>query len=211
MTTIQKTIKVLIADDVSQFRDGVKDLLEDEANIVVVGEAEDGPDAVEMAKKLNPDVVLMDVQLPRLDGISATRIIKKECPQINVLVISGFDDEAYMSDAIRAGANGYLSKKLPAPALVYAIKAFCGTGFIIPQPVMGMLVQGLSRIGAPGSENAAGFLTTEEMLVMGLLCRGDSAGEIAEILKCSVDTVRARLSSIFQKLPVAGPKASPDR
>ncbi|MBI4350200.1 MAG: response regulator transcription factor [Elusimicrobia bacterium] len=211
MAITQKTIRVLIADDANQFRDSVKDLLEDEENIAVVGEAADGQDAVEMARKLKPEVVLMDVKLPRLDGFSATRLIKKEYPGTNVLMISGFDDEAYVKDAALAGANGYLSKKRPPAELIYAIKALSGEGFLIPQPVLDRLMPELGRLVAPGRETAAGPLTTDEMLVMGLLCRGDSAGEIAETLKCGVDTVRSHFNSIFRKLPVGGPKGPPGR
>ena len=102
----KKKVRVLIADDQTLFREGIKDLLENEKIIEVVGEAADGNEVVKMAKKLKPDVILMDIKLPHLDGVSATRQIRKECPNTNVLILSGFEDEAHVMEAIQAGANG---------------------------------------------------------------------------------------------------------
>ena len=106
----KKKITVLIADDQTLFREGIKDILTGEKWMEVVGEASDGVEAVALAKKLKPDVVLMDIKLPKLDGINATRKIRETCPQVNVLMLSSFEDEAHVLDAIQAGANGYLSK-----------------------------------------------------------------------------------------------------
>ena len=145
MATAKKSVTVLIADDQTLFREGIKDLLEDEKGINVVGEACNGPEAVAMAKKLKPDVILMDIKLPQMDGVSATRIIRKECPNTNVLILSGYEDEAHITEAIQAGANGYLSKMLPASELVHALKTFNSEGVMIPQPIMGKLIQGRWR------------------------------------------------------------------
>ena len=114
MAKAKKPVTVLIADDQTLFREGIKDLLDDEKGIQVVGEASDGNQAVELAKKLKPDVILMDIKLPKMDGIAATRLIRKQCPNTNVLVLSGYEDESHVTEAIQAGANGYLSKMLPA-------------------------------------------------------------------------------------------------
>ena len=202
MANAKKAVTVLIADDQTLFREGIKDLLEDEKGITVVGEASNGPEVVAMAKKLKPDVILMDIKLPQMDGVSATRIIRKECPNTNVLILSGYEDEAHVTEAIQAGANGYLSKMLPASELVHALKTFNTDGVMIPQPIMGKLIQGLRQMGQPGYENAPDALTATEIKVMSLLGKGNSNKEIAAALDCSVKTVKNHLNSIFQKLSV---------
>jgi len=197
----QKIVTVLIADDQTLFREGIKDLLEDEKGIKVIGEASNGPQAIEMVKKLKPDVVLMDIKLPQMDGVSATKIIRKECPETNVLILSSYEDEAHITEAIQAGANGYLSKMLPASELVHALKTFTSEGVMIPQPIMGKLIQGLRQIGS--ADSAPDSLTPSEIKIMALLGKGKSNKEIANELKCSVKTVKNHLNSIFQKLDVS--------
>ena len=202
MAIARKSVTVLIADDQTLFREGIKDLLEDEKGIEVVGEASNGPEVIAMAKKLKPDVILMDIKLPQMDGVSATRIIRKECPQTNVLILSGYEDEAHITEAIQAGANGYLSKMLPASELVHALKTFNSEGVMIPQPIMGKLIQGLRQMGSPGYDGAPDSLTATEIKVMALLGKGKSNKEIASDLGCSVKTIKNHLNSIFQKLGV---------
>ncbi len=202
MAVAKKNVTVLIADDQTLFREGIKDLLEDEKGIQVVGEASTGPEAVALAKKIKPDVILMDIKLPQMDGVSATRIIRKECPQTNVLILSSYEDEAHVTEAIQAGANGYLSKMLPASELVHALKTFTAEGVMIPQPIMGKLIQGLRQMGTPGYDSAPDSLTATEIKVMALLGKGKSNKEIAAELTCSVKTVKNHLNSIFQKLGV---------
>ncbi len=202
MAVAKKNVTVLIADDQTLFREGIKDLLEDEKGITVVGEASNGPEVVAMAKKLKPDVILMDIKLPQMDGVSATRVIRKECPQTNVLILSSYEDEAHVTEAIQAGANGYLSKMLPASELVHALKTFTSEGVMIPQPIMGKLIQGLRQMGTPGYDSSPDSLTATEMKVMALLGKGKSNKEIAAELDCSVKTVKNHLNSIFQKLGV---------
>jgi DNA-binding NarL/FixJ family response regulator len=197
----KRTVTVLIADDQTLFREGIKDLLEDEKGIKVIGEASDGPQAIEMVKRLKPDVVLMDIKLPQMDGITATKIIRKESPKTNVLILSGYEDEAHITEAIQAGANGYLSKMLPASELVNALKTFTSEGVMIPQPIMNKLIQGLRQIGTNDSSVSA--LTPTEIKVLALLGKGKSNKEIAHEMNCSVKTVKNHLNSIFQKLDVS--------
>ena len=199
----KKKLTVLIADDQTLFREGIKDLLDNEKTIIVVGEAADGQEAVRLAKKLKPNVVLMDIKLPHLDGISATRQVRKECPDTNVLILSSFEDEAHVMESIQAGANGYLSKMLPGSELVNALKTFANDGIMIPQPVMGKLIQGLRQMSSATAEATLVALTKTEISVLSLLGRGQANKEIAANLTCSVKTIKNHLNSVFQKLDVS--------
>jgi len=199
----KRKLTILIADDQTLFREGIKDLLDNEKSVTVVGEAADGVEAVRLAKKLKPNVVLMDIKLPQLDGISATRQIRKECPDTNVLVLSSFEDEAHVMESIQAGANGYLSKMLPASELVNALKTFANEGVMIPQPVMGKLIQGLRSMSNATAEATLVALTKTEIRVLSLLGRGNANKEIAATLGCSVKTIKNHLNSVFQKLDVS--------
>jgi len=197
----KKRVKVLIADDQTLFREGIKDLLENEKTVEVIGEAADGTEVVRLAKKLRPDVILMDIKLPHLDGVSATRLIRKELPATNVLILSSYEDEAHVMESIQAGANGYLSKMLPAAELVNALKAFANDGVMIPQQVMGKLLQGLRQMST--SEGSPVSLTKTEIRVLVLLGSGMSNKEIAAKMDCSVKTIKNHLNAIFQKLEVS--------
>lgn len=198
----KKKVRVLIADDQTLFREGIKDLLENEKIIEVIGEAADGQDVIRQAKKLKPDVILMDIKLPHLDGVSATRLIRKECPNTNVLILSSYEDEAHVMEAIQAGANGYLSKMLPATELVNALKAFANDGVMIPQAVMGKLIQGLRQMSA-GGQSSPVALTKTEVRALSFLGSGLSNKEIAQKMDCSVKTIKNHLNAIFQKLEVS--------
>ncbi len=198
----KKKVKVLIADDQTLFREGIKDVLTGEKWIEVVGEAADGLEVVTLAKKLKPDVVLMDIKLPKQDGITATRQIRQSVPEVNVLMLSSFEDEAHVLDAIQAGANGYLSKMLPAAELVNSIKTFTTEGLMIPQQLMGKLLHGLRRMGDGGMPSQA-TLTKTEIKVMDLLGKGMSNKELAKELGCSVKTIKNHLNSAFHKLGVS--------
>lgn len=201
MATKKKIVKVLIADDQTLFREGIKDVLTGEKWISVVGEAADGEEVVTLAKKLKPDVILMDIKLPKMDGIAATRLIKKAIPEINILMLSSFEDEAHVMDAVQAGANGYLSKMLPAAELVNSIRTFTTEGLMIPQQMMGKLLQGLRKMGEPNAPTQA-MLTKTEIKVLDMLGSGLSNKELAMELNCSVKTIKNHLNSAFHKLGV---------
>lgn len=201
MASKKKIVKVLIADDQTLFREGIKDVLTGEKWISVVGEAADGEEVVTLAKKLKPDVILMDIKLPKMDGITATRLIKKSMPEINILMLSSFEDEAHVMDAVQAGANGYLSKMLPAAELVNSIRTFTTEGLMIPQQMMGKLLQGLRKMGEPNAPTQA-MLTKTEVKVLDMLGSGLSNKELAMELNCSVKTIKNHLNSAFHKLSV---------
>lgn len=198
----KKKITVLIADDQTLLREGIKDLLENEKSFAVVGEAGDGAEALRLVKKLKPDVILLDIKLPHMDGIEATRQIRRDCPNTNVLILSAYEDEAHVLEAIQAGANGYLSKMLPAYELVNALKTFANEGIMIPQPVMSKLIEGLRQMGNASAEASLVALTKTEVKVLALLGRGQSNKEIAGKLECSVKTIKNHLNSVFQKFNV---------
>ena len=202
MPAKKKKITILIADDQTLFREGIRDVLSNEKWLEVVGEAADGLEAVALAKKLKPDVVLMDIKLPKLDGISATKKIHEAAPEVNVLMLSSFEAEAHVLDAIQSGANGYLSKMLPAAELVNSIKTFTAEGLMIPQQMMGKLLHGLRSMGQSNLPTQA-TLTKTEIKVMDLLGKGLSNKELAKALNCSVKTVKNHLNSAFHKLGVS--------
>ena len=195
-------IKVLIVDDQELFRESLKVVLGVSANIRVTDAVPGVSQALKSAEQEYPDVVLMDIKLPKLDGINATRQIRQTCPEVNVLMLSSFEDEAHVMDAIQAGANGYLSKMLPTTELVNSIKTFTTEGLMIPQQLMGKLLHGLRKMGNSGLPSQA-TLTKTEIKVMDLLGRGLSNKELAKELDCSVKTIKNHLNSAFHKLGVS--------
>ena len=197
-----KKIRVLICDDQTLFREGLRDVLDGEKGIEIVGEASNGQEAVVLAKKLQPDIILMDIRLPELDGISATRVLRKDCPKANVVILSSYEDEAHVLEAIQAGANGYLSKMLPAKELVNAIRTFSQEGVLIPQPIMGKLMEGIRKISAAQLEASLINLTKMELTILSMVGHGCSNEEVSIKLESSVKTVKNHLNRIFQKLNV---------
>ncbi len=195
-------VRVIIADDQTLFREGIKDMLADEKTIEVIGEAADGKEALRLVKTLKPNVILLDIKLPHMDGIQAARQIHKECPRTNVLILSSFEDESHVMEAIQAGANGYLSKMLPSYELVNALKAFANKNVMIPQPVMSRLMDSLRKANNTAADSPLVALTRMEVKILALLGRGQSNKEIALKLELSVKTIKNHLNNMFQKLGV---------
>jgi DNA-binding NarL/FixJ family response regulator len=196
-------LRVMLADDETLFRDVIKDLLSQEKGVEVVGEAGDGEEAVKLAKALKPDVILMDIGLPKLDGIHATASITKLCPKTKILMLSAFQDELHVMESVQAGAYGYLSKKLPPTELVKALKTFAEHGTMLPQPLMEKAVSRLHRSMNPSaSAGLLGAATRTQMRVLALLGQGKSNKEIAAVMGCNVKTVKNHLNVLFQKFDV---------
>jgi len=196
-----KKVRILIADDETLFRDVLRDRLMMEGNIDVVGEADDGDEAIRLCQALKPDVVLMDINMVGMGGIEATRAIRASVPGTKVLMVSAYTDDVHVMEAVQAGAYGYISKRLPANELVRALKAFAEQGTMIPPPVMERAVNRL-QVASRVTDSSLGELTQTQMRVLALLGEGKSNKEIAEELGCNVKTVKNHLNIIFQKFDV---------
>lgn len=197
-------IKVLIADDHAVVREGTRQILEQEPDIEVVSEAEDGEEAIRSAGTFRPDVVLMDVAMPRVDGIAATRQIKALYPSIAVLVLSAYDDDQFVFSLLEAGAAGYLLKSVRGHELVEAIRAVHdGESVLHPSVARKVLNRFVPTPGKSAKQPAGELLSDRELEVLTLASQGLSNQEIADRLFLSLRTVQAHFSHIFNKLQVS--------
>jgi DNA-binding NarL/FixJ family response regulator len=194
-------IRVLLADDQALFREGLRALLALASDVRVVAEAADGEEALRLAGTEKPDVVLMDMKMPRLDGVAATRRMRVACPTCRVVALTTFDDDEYVFEALRAGAVGYLLKDAPSERLLEAIRAAArGEAFLQPS-IASKVVAEIARLG-PRSTVDAG-LSDREAEVLRRLAHGASNKQIAASLFLSEGTVKNHVTSIFAKLGVA--------
>jgi DNA-binding NarL/FixJ family response regulator len=194
------TIRILLADDHTLMREGIKAILEDQPDILVVGEAEDGRETIRLAHQLRPNIVLMDIAMPSLNGLEATRQIKHEHPEINVLVLTMYDHEEYLRQLLEVGASGYILKRAAASELVAAIRAvYAGEAALSPS-ITRMLLNDYLRRDSPTVESGTDALTPREREVLQLIAEGKTSREIAELLNLSIKTVQSHRGSIMQKL-----------
>lgn len=197
------TLRVLIADDHPLFRDGLRAMLESEADIELVGEAATGDEAVALAAELHPDVVLMDVQMPDMDGIEATRKVLACAPGAKVLVVTMFEDDDSVLAAMQAGARGYVVKGMRSADAIRAIRAVAEGEAIFSQAVAERLVHMLVSAKRGTQPEAFPELTERERQTLNLIAQGHKNAAIAERLHLSPKTVRNYVTSIFDKLELA--------
>jgi len=192
--------RVLIADDHLSFRSGLRVLLETASDITVVGEAGNGDDAVRMAITLGPDVVLMDLNMPRMGGLEATRRIVEQAPHVAVLVVTMYDDDDSVFDAVRAGARGYVLKGAQRAELLRAVRSVVAGEAIFGPGVARRLLASFARPRPTLGAAAFPELTVREREILELVARGRSNPEITAQLVLSPKTVRNHVSNIFSKL-----------
>jgi len=193
-----KPIRVMIVDDHTVVRSGLSAVLAVSENLELVGEAGDGEEAISICEKLQPDIVLMDLQMPKMDGVTATKIIVERWPQTCVIALTSYKDKEYVEGVLKAGAKGYLLKNVSADELAAAINRACeGQPSLSPEAAQ-VLIQTVSDPSKPGSD-----MTERELEILALMVEGKSNNEIAEAMFISMSTVKFHVSNILSKLGVS--------
>jgi two-component system, NarL family, response regulator LiaR len=199
-----ETIRILIADDHAFVREGTRRILEQEPDLEVVAEAGDGEETVKLACDLKPDVALVDVAMPRIDGIEATRRIKALVPAVAILVLSAYDDDQFIFGLLEAGAAGYLLKSVRGQEIVDAIRAVhAGESVLHPSVARKVLNRFAGVSGKQRDKKSLDLLTEREMEVLRMVTKGLSNKDIADGLCLSVRTIQGHLANIFNKLRVS--------
>ena len=197
-------IRILIADDHAVVREGTRQILEQEPDMEVVAEAGDGEEAVRLGGSSKPNVAIIDIAMPKLDGIEATRQIKALYPTIGVLILSAYDDDQFVFSLLEAGAAGYLLKSVRGSELIDAVRAiYAGESVLHPAIARKVLNRFAPASGKPQEQRLSEILSEREMEVLKLATRGLSNQEIANELCLSLRTVQAHLGHIFNKLKVS--------
>jgi DNA-binding NarL/FixJ family response regulator len=197
-----ETIRVVVADDHDLFREGLRQLLETVPMIEIVGEACDGQEAIQLVISHQPDVVLMDINMPRLDGIRATEYIVKNYPETNVVVLTMYQDDEYAIHAVRAGAKSYLLKNTRSEEVIEAIKVAASGGATIDATMAPILMREYQRLLTRQPDEKEQMLTEREMTLLKHLAQGYSNKQIADHLSLAESTVKNNLSALFHKIGV---------
>ena len=194
-------IRILVVDDHAILRDGIRSLLESQEDILVVGEAGDGSEALEVISTLLPDIVLMDISMPKTNGLEATRLIKERFPHVKVLMLTQHDNREYIAPALGAGASGYVLKRSGRREMLNAIRQVHEQGAFLTNKITQEVLQEYSRPGYNGSKTEP-RLTDRERQVLQLIVEGKSNKEIALALSISPKTVSVHRTNIMSKLDV---------
>ena len=192
------TIKVVIADDHSLVRQGLRRYLDMAEDIDVVGEASNGEEAIALVEKASPDIVLLDIRMPGVDGLEAARAIRDKHPDVGVIMLTAYDDRQFVVEAVRAGARGYVLKARDAEHLIQTVRLVAGGNMVIDPQLVVALAEELSTVKE--RDRKAETLTAREIEVLQLLAFGHTNRDIAEKLYISPDTVKTHLEHIFEKL-----------
>lgn len=195
-------VRVVLADDHEIVRKGIRDLLEDEGDIVVLAEATTGLEAVALSVAHRPDVVLLDIQMPEMTGIEAARKIKTQAPQVRILVLSAYDDDPYIFALLQAGASGYVLKNAQARELVRAVRVVAAGGSVMDPAITAKVMAQLTSGKPGGAEEFVEGLTSRELEVLRLAAKGHTNRAIGLNLDISDRTVQGHLANIFGKLNV---------
>jgi two-component system, NarL family, response regulator NreC len=193
-------IRILLADDHTILREGIRSLIEDEPDMQIVGEAENGQAAVKLALQLLPDVALMDIAMPLLNGLEATRQIKRSAPDVKVLVLTMYENEEYIRTVFAAGALGYLLKDAATRELMHAIRVVNRGEMVLSPAVTRLVVEDYLRWGDQVPDGVDPGLSAREREVLQLIAEGYANKQIAEILCISIKTVQAHRGRLMQKL-----------
>ena len=194
-------IRVLVVDDHAILRDGIRSILESQEDIIVVGEASDGAEALEYVSNLLPDLVLMDISMPKTNGLEATRLIKERFPQVKVLILTQHDNREYIAPALGAGASGYVLKRSGRREMLNAIRQVHEQGAFLTSNITQEVFQEYSQAGRNGKEDEH-HLTDRERQVLQLVVEGKSNKEVAMVLGISPKTVSVHRTNIMSKLDV---------
>lgn len=200
-----KPIRVLLVDDQRLMREGLRTLLELEQGLEVAGEAENGQAALQLVESLHPDVVLMDIRMPGMDGVEATRRLMLRWPEAKVIILTTFDDDAYIFEGLRAGALGYLLKDVSGSELTEAIRKVAQGGALIEPSVARKVLAEFSRLApqtAPSVTPLPEALTAREEEIVHWIAKGLTNKEIASRLNLTEGTVKNYVTTVFQKLGV---------
>jgi DNA-binding NarL/FixJ family response regulator len=194
------SIRVLVADDQSMVRAGFRMLLSGEQDIEVVAEASNGREAVELARRFNPAVVLMDIRMPEVDGLEATRRILSASQAVRILILTTFGLDEYVYEALRAGASGFVLKDDPAEQLISAVRTVAAGNALLSPAITKHVIRQFTRIARPAPPKALGELTEREQETLRLIATGLSNAEIGRKLYISETTVKTHVTHILQKL-----------
>ncbi len=196
------SIRIIIADDHQIVRQGLKVLLEKEPDMEVVGEAEDGPSTVKMAKQLAPHVILMDIKMPDLNGIEATRQILSDLPDVKIIALSMYPDQRFVTNMLRSGARGYILKDCAFEELIQAIRMVMADKTYLCPLITEVVVKDYVNLNPNPSQSSFAVLTAREREVLRLLTEGRRTSQIAKLLDISVKTVDTHRQQIIHKLGI---------